>query len=216
MTRRPPAVIFLNGPKQSGKSSLALALQAHLRRQSLDYMVVAHADPLARATNALFYSEDPYLDMKDGKIKAEPIPGFEHVKKFRDVVVEDGNDTYRDSRATPYVLRDWLVALGHMVRTILGKDALSRILLNVMKANSQYYVGYIVEGARTPEDIELIRDFMEPDNCILFRIHREGTNFEGDLGGYISAPGCAAFDLQNNATIDDLVNLAVEKINAQD
>lgn len=202
--KRPYQIIFLNGPSQVGKSTLAAAMQSALKRRSLDYMIGAHSDPLARACISLLFQEDPWINLKDGAIKAAPIPGFEHRHSFDE-----------NTAARQYNLRDFMIAFGHFVRKELGADALSRILCRAIQANEQYYTGAIIEGVRTPEDIEFIRDFIGAEHCLLLRIHRPGHGFERDLGGYVEQPGCAAFDINNDASLDDLLNTAMEKFDAE-
>lgn len=210
-----PSVIFLCGPKGVGKSTLALALQRHFRNNLyVDYMMLGCSEPLNRATVALHYSSDPFIDLKDQAIRKEPLPNFAHVKKFDDTMVEVKGQMVRDMEARPYVLRDWQIGLGNFIRNTLGKDALSRILLHIMKENEQYYLGFILEGVRFPEDIDTMLEHFGKENCVLIRIHRDGLSFEGDLGGYLNDPGCAAFDVENNATLDDLLTQTLEKLNA--
>jgi energy-coupling factor transporter ATP-binding protein EcfA2 len=207
--KRPYQIIFLNGPQGVGKSTLAVAMQSALKRRSLDYMIGAHADPLTRACISLLFQEDPWINLKDGAIKSAPIPGFEHVRTL------GSPDSVGQRFDRQYVLRDFMIALGHFVRKELGADALSRILCWAIQANEQYYTGAIIEGVRTPEDIEFIRDFIGAEHCLLLRIHRPGHGFERDLGGYVEQPGCAAFDINNDASLDELLNTAMEKFDAE-
>jgi len=201
-----PKIVFLNGPKEVGKTTIANALSRCYVGKSL---IVAHADPLAWATAEMFWSSgDMIVSLKDAKIKRGPLPGFDHVVYSHLTAVDI---------KIPYTVRDWLVALGHFTRKELGEDALSRILLRRMIENEGFIEYFIVEGTRTNEDIEAIVKHYGATNCLVVRLFREGHTFEGDLGYYIETekyPDIPFLDLHNDGTVEDAVNAIVEKLDA--
>lgn len=231
-----PTIIFLNGPKEVGKTSVARMLMSEFPGKA---MIVAHADPLAWATSEMFWSGgDMVAPLKDSEVKKGPLPGFDHVLKStaaEPIVGEIKTEPYVvdgkivghtlkspfpkvNSLSRPYTVRDWMIALGHFTRQQLGLDALSRLLLRRMIENEGFIQYFIVEGCRTNEDIETIVEHYGPTSCLVVRLYREGRTFEGDLGYYIEPEKYKAIkflDLHNDGLLEDVVDTIVENINAE-
>ena len=218
-----PFILFLNGPREVGKSSVAVRLASKFPGRT---HIIAHADPLAWATSEMFWSGgDMVAPLKDSEVKRGPLPGFDHVQ-HPEGILEPPKYIYHAEHVTlenmppvrTYTVRDWLIALGHFTRAQLGPDALSRILLRRMVENEAFVKLFIVEGCRTSEDIETIVEHYGPQCCLVVRLFREGHSFEGDLGYYIPPekyPAVEFLDLHNNGTLEEVVDVLVEKLNAK-
>lgn len=185
-----PCIIYINGPAQSGKTTLADALQ----RQALSASVVQLpfplweiADLVLRSTGQLKDVDEP-LDFASQAVKAA-------------LIIPEGTHRWRD----------FLVEQANLLRKFFGPDVLSRICAET--SHKLFIRGIdtiIYPNVRTTEDVAALIPLAPKREQVLIQLHRDGTTWENDNGYYLPAlPGILTLSLPNNGTPAEMITMAL-------
>lgn len=152
-------VIFLNGPPSSGKDTLANALRRHDPKRFTTY---AMKRPMQMALTEFLGLN--YLD----------------VMKWNTDPVEKGQ-----SQAALYGA-SWRATQIHFAETFakpfFGKDVFGKLAVYYL-TQSAMPITVISDSGFRDECIPVVK-YLQPKNCLLIRLHREGCTFAGDSRSY--------------------------------
>lgn len=158
-----PTLLFFNGPKGVGKSTLAKILcEKEIERSQ----IISYVEPVARVAHTLFFP-DTHIgpDFGDQGVKSSPLP------------FTDGSHT----------VRDFFIDFGLWLRNKYGPEFLGRLAADTTQALSPYYHHFIFENVRLSGDIEPVVRKMQTSAAII-HVEREGHLWENDQYSYIRLP----------------------------
>lgn len=173
-------LILLNGPPRSGKDALAGEVARQLRELLNDskYPQLIHEKlsyPLKRGVAAIF---DKSLD---------------ELERSKDMINPDLFErSYRRAQ----------IDLFHWLERTHGPDVLGQ-LFAARTRNSKNEIIIVSDCGRADEVHSACLGFA-PSNCQLFRIHRDGTDYSGDIRSYVKnteAYGLDSKDVSNNGDL---------------
>jgi hypothetical protein len=173
---RLPTFTFLNGPAGVGKTTLADLLT----KQDVSMEWLSFATPLREALRAIFYYNDPHIDLRDPLIKTKPIPLCPPFWTHRKFMID---------------LADWL-------RQSTNDRLLGDIAKRAVERSLDYFSRFIFDDARTIGDVAPFIDGYGSENCLLILLERRGvTHLPGDVGSdsqLAKLPGIQRIVLSNN------------------
>lgn len=174
-----PKILLLNGPPKSGKDTVVKELVPYLRFQHLKF-----AMPIKRAVAGL-------LDVGEGAL--------ESYKDIQSSVLQHRGTSTKEYRDTP---RQLLIALSEtLLKPRYGDDIFGRIFWQHAK-NSAYEL-IIASDCGFESEVERVVANAGKANCILVRVHRNGTSFDGDSRSFLRDGICTTWDINNNSTIHE-------------
>lgn len=192
-----PRLIFLNGPSQSGKTTIAnmlIDLDAGIE-------VYHHAQPLWAMLECIQSGGDFSGDPTDE-------PDYES-QEFKDSLVPFYPGLKQSMN--PPTQREVLIQLGRWVRAAFGNEKLGAMAATWTGSALDFCDSVVYPAVRTPDDLGPLVRAAGKDACILLRIYRTGCEFTGDVGDYINphdvdsaAYGLRTVDIHNDGTEDEL------------
>ena len=177
-----PCVIFINGPKRSGKDTLANYLVETFRGVGF----VQASRFLKEQTNALYGC--PHL----------PWDWWEDTKDVP-------NDTFEGMSPR----QAWIDVSERRTKPIHGKEFYGNLVVGHMRQHSAR--AWISDCGYEDEAAPILRAFGS-DRCRLVRIHRDGHSFDGDSRTFIKLPGVETIDFTNNGTRGEFFSQANRKL----
>lgn len=185
-----PSMIYLNGPKGSGKTTLANLLQTaypSVAQVQFPLPLWEIADSILHQSGRLKDTDEP-LDFASQEVKAKLI-----------------NPDRR-----PETWRDFLIAQGKLLRNYFGHDILSRIAAESSKVLFMQNIQTIIyPNVRTMEDLASLIPLAPKREQVLIRLERDGTTWDGDLGSYLDTVPFMTITLSNNSTPEELLKTAL-------
>lgn len=185
-----PRMIYLNGPKGCGKTTLAEGLNLTNPNGivQIDFPVPLWtiADDILNQLGTLKDTDIP-LDFTKPDVKGT-------------LIHADG----------PYRWREFLVEQANVLRKYFGPTVLGRIAAR--SAKTFFLQGFdtaIFPNVRTPDDLVPLMALEPRREQVLIRIEREGATFENDNGQYIVPEGIMSITLSNNGTPAELITAAL-------
>lgn len=142
-----PKYTFITGANGSGKTTLAnLLFDSVMGLQSFSF-----AAPIDDGIRAMFYGNDPLVNLKDEAAKLEPVPGFPAV-----------------------TLREAKNKFGDALRSIFGPLAMGEIALSKVKLDDGYFERFVFDDARRLADVRPIVEAYGKENTLMIDIMRPG------------------------------------------
>ena len=157
-------VIFLNGPRKSGKDTAA----NHIQKEWPDARLMKFASPLKASLRAFFGVSDALWKELEG-------PG--------------NNDAKLVHRPEFFGL-SWVDALiwysEEMMKPKFGADIFGQLAFDKMLAMHPSPVT-VFSDCRFSDEMRVIIKQYGSVNCHVFQLHRDGCTFTGDSGSYLRA-----------------------------
>lgn len=184
-----PTLIYINGPKGCGKTTLAEALCSY----SAGVCQVQFPTPLWEIADGILHqlgrmndTEEP-LDFTSQDIKAS-------------VISPGGTVTWRS----------FLVEQANVLRKYFGPTVLGDIASRSAKSLLLQGMDTVVfPNVRTDEDLIPLVPLVGRRQQILIRIERNGCDWSNDNGHYIAPKGLVSITLSNNTTPAELIMSAL-------
>jgi len=164
MSSKPHQVIFLNGPRRSGKDQAAKYIIA-------EFISVRHkkfAGIMKRALKEFFgIKEDLWKRLEhegSGQLKLQPLPEL--------------------------LGMSWVEALiwfsEEVMKPKFGSDVFGQLLAREMIGPTSNYLTVISDSRFTEEALPVVEAY-GPTNCHVFQLFRDDLTFMGDTGSYMCA-----------------------------
>lgn len=188
-----PKLIYINGPKGCGKTTLADLLTT---TNPNGICQVQFPMPLWEIADGMLHlmgrlsDTDPPLDFASPDVKAAMI---------------NPNDMPGGPR-----WRDFLVDQANLLRKYFGPQVLGIIAARSTSIYEMQGMDTIIfPNIRTHDDLIPLLPLAPRRDQVLIRLEREGATFEGDNGSYISPEGILSITLSNNGTTTELLTAAL-------
>lgn len=205
MTINLPLFVFVNGPPESGKSTLCRLLAESLPsvwRESF-------AEPIRAMILTTFFPDqgpiDYSIDLRDANVKAAqllPLAGIEPS-------VQHGIIMDLTVRAA---MINWS---ENYMKRFFGDEIFGKLAYRRCQEQAHFYDTFLFDDSGFVPEAQFIIDQVGAARCALIRLHREGTSFAGDSRGYIQLP-CQSIDLQNDGSPTDLLRQVEAVFGAHD
>jgi hypothetical protein len=194
-----PHIIFLNGPPESGKSTLAHMI---LNQDQSSY-IEAFAEPLRQMVYTTFFPEEGPIDYS--------IELHDHQTKRENMYLKAKLDFEdRDLSDLPNLdIRDTMIGFADYLRASFGQDILGRLLFKRIVDLTMYHSHFLIEDTYFPEEAKFLVNRVGPSACHLIRIHRAGTEFKRDGRNYISLPEVQTLDIHNDGTPEQMFDIVM-------
>jgi len=187
-------VIFFNGPPGCGKDTIS-------NMYAKDFYHIKMAAPLKVGCYNLFFGINDH--------KLSPMEIVDSLENFKEDKVLPENDL---------TWRQFLIETSenHM-KPLFGDDIFGRIVRDSMKHIEDFTdfnkKGFVVSDSGFVEEALPVIYEMDPENCVLIRLHRDGCDFSKDSRSYIELEeyNVAQYDVQNNGTVEECV-LSIDSI----
>lgn len=177
--------VLLNGPPRSGKDMLTAHLAPYIKFRHMKF-----AAPIKRAVAGL-------LD-----IGVSEIEGI----KDKETAMLRYADSMRDG-----TVRQLLILMSEtLLKPYYGDDFFGRVFWQQAKNGADDLV-IASDCGFEPEVRRLTNNAGQP-NCLLLRIHREGTTFTGDSRSYLPDGLCETIDIHNNDSMHMLTMMVLRTI----
>jgi hypothetical protein len=171
--------VLLNGPPHCGKDTAVQHLAPYITFQHLKF-----AAPIKRMVSALLGCTASTLE----EIKDTP----NRMLRF------ENHATSRDD--TP---RELLIALSEqLLKKRYGNSYFGNVLWSEAALSSSKL--FLVSDCGFSEEVGRLIHSAGAKNCLLIRIHRDGTNFDNDSRSYLNIPSVKTLDIPNNLSRHDL------------
>lgn len=167
-----PRYIFLNGPPESGKDTLAKLLVDRLPSAT----IFGFADPIRAALLATFHPNEiadlVTIDLKDSRVKRQLLPVFDS-----GLPLDIGTQN-----ATTY--REWMIAYSEQfMKPLLGEDIFARLAYRTILDNSLYWNHFIFSDCGFSIELEYLVRHLPKEEIAICHIRREGCSW--DSRGYV-------------------------------
>lgn len=174
-------IIFLNGPKSSGKDTAANYITSKYEN-SFHYKF---ALPLKESVHKMMGLEGSLESLEQYK---EDIIEYKLINSSLPNIMQNENGL---------TLREVYIYFSEQVmKPLFGEDIFGIIgTKNIENRNS--WLTAISDSGFAKEANPVIKKF-GAENCILLRIHRDGKTFSGDSRGYITLDNIKSYDLYNS------------------
>lgn len=138
--------------------------------------------PIKRAVAAL-------LDIRESDL--------ENYKDVQSNVLQHKDRITKEYRDTP---RDLLISASEdWLKPRYGDDFFGKIFWHHAKNSAEQLV--IASDCGFESEVERVVSNAGARNCILVRIHRDGTSFDGDSRSFLRDGLCDTWDIDNNGTL---------------
>lgn len=188
-----PKFTFINGPPGSGKSTLAELLVKNdgtLYRESF-------ANPIRDMVYAVFFPDEGPIsftfDLRDGETKKKRLPSH---------IMHPDADNSRHLISN----RDVMMSFSEeWMKPQFGDDVFGRLALARCKEQEDFYDRFVFDDSGFAGEAEYIIEQEGASNCLLIRLYRDGTSFNGDSRSHIQLrPDVQYLDIQNDSSIEEL------------
>lgn len=189
-----PFFLFINGPAGSGKDTLAKLIAA----AEPGAYIESFAEPIRSMIYSVFFPNDGPItythDLRDQKVKASPMPypafdAYYHTKEQKH-----------------YTIRQEMIAFSEeYMKRRYGPMVFGKLLWDRVQEQAMFSKHFLIADSGFVPEAEYLISKVGPQNCALIRLHREGCTYSGDSRGYIELSDVTAIDMQNNGSLDDLL-----------
>lgn len=155
--------VLLNGPRRSGKSSCAAAIQ-NSRRIDASISVIGMSFHLKRFVHGIYMGRRGFALDPDH---------FDATKEHPQEIL--GGRSWREA---------YIHYSERVIKPLHGNDWFGRMLLRQAKEDAADIV--VVPDSGFREEAEILIKDVGAGNVLLIRLHREGHGFAGDSRGYVS------------------------------
>lgn len=188
-----PRFIFLNGPKASGKTTLATLLCS----EDPEMLLVSHIDPVRMMLMSIFYPDD--LMAGSG-----PDLSSETLKRLQ---IPLGGEVFADENPGCVLShREWMVQAQWWLRKLHGEDILARLADATVQRNEYFYQRFIFDGSREEEDITFFSRKYGAASCLIVQLYRKDTSWSDDIGKYHAPLGVPLLSIMNNDSPLSMLN----------
>ncbi len=175
-----PKFLFLNGPPKSGKDTIVKELVQYTKFQHIKFSM-----PMKRAIAGL-------LDIREADV--------ETYKDVTSPVLQRVGTTQKEYRDT---LRELLIAFSEdFLKVKYGNDIFGRIFWQHAKQSAFQLI--ISSDCGFEEEVERVISNAGAHHCRLVRLHRDGTDFDGDSRSYLRDGLCSTWDITNDGTVHEV------------
>ncbi len=111
----------------------------------------------------------------------------------------------------PNTVRELLIAISEeFLKPRYGQDFFGRIAVREAGQSTNNLLLYSDCGF-APEVEHVVRA-VGPSNCLLFRMYRDGCNYDKDSRSYLSVDMCPTIDIYNNDTVHNTTMVCLSRI----
>lgn len=192
-------VIILNGPPGSGKDAVGGALNTKLTWDfGFKSDVIKFATGLKEALSSIFYLvDDEYKTFFESKEKDKPQERF-FGRVPREILIS--------------LSEDW--AKKQFGAGIFGKTLGKYIKYENELFFNDPYDFIVITDCGFNEELEGFFEWVSPEDCYLYNLHRDGTSFKNDSRNYVKSDKVLLNkDLHNNGTIEDVLKEILQDLN---
>ncbi len=170
-------LLLLNGPPKCGKDTVVRELVPYIKFRHMKFSM-----PMKRALAGL-------LDISEADV--------ENFKDVRSSVLQRAGTETKENRDT---LRDFLIDFfDNYLAKRYGEDILGRMFWQHAKNSPEQLI--VASDCGKLAEVERVVSNAGRRNCVLVRIHRNGTTFDGDNRSYMPDNLCDTWDINNNGTL---------------
>jgi hypothetical protein len=183
-----PKFTFINGPKESGKGTLAKLLRA----SDPNIFIESFAQPIRDALIATFWPEESIcssfnLTDTDVKKRDMPLPPRHPL--------------------TPNTIRDAMISFSEdWMKPRWGEDVFGKLALRRCQENEIFYSRFVFDDCGFTEEVNHIVKAAGAESCLILRLDRPGHSFVGDSRNYVNIPDVNLIPLLNDASPEDLLS----------
>lgn len=185
-------IILLNGPPRCGKDTIAEALEAYFFK---------------RDSNGLFFLDANIIHEKFSQPLKDGVKAIYSLPASIEATKDES-----DERLLGATYRSAQISLFHHLSRMHSNTVLGQLFsARVGKRNGVFIVS---DAGRFDEIFPAIKEF-DANDCVLFRIHRDGTSFANDIRQYVTNTdiiGIKSFDVDNNGSIDAVVLTIIDTL----
>lgn len=183
-----PKLLLLNGPPKSGKDTIVKELTQYLKFQHLKFSM-----PIKRAVAAL-------LDIRESDL--------ENYKDVGTPILQPAGTTLKEYRDTP---RNLLIAMSEdLLKPRYGDDFFGRVFWQHAKQSASQLI--IASDCGFESEIERVVSNAGSRNCIIIRLHRTGTTFDGDSRSYLRDGICPTWDITNDGSVHEATMMVLRLV----
>lgn len=187
-----PLFVFVNGPPESGKSTLCKLLtdsQPSVWQEGF-------AEPIrAMILSTFFPDQGPLeysIDLKDAKVKASPLLALAGIDPG---IPAAGGLTVRRA------MIEWS---DNYMKRLFGPAIFGQLAYRRCQEQAHFYETFIFDDSGFVHETQFIIDQVGAARCFLIRLHREGCTYDSDSRSYIDLP-CSSADIVNDGTEAELL-----------
>lgn len=169
----PIRIVAFNGPAGSGKDSACLMLAEHANALHIK-MSAPMKDIVEAATG---YSRE--------EIRTQQDKLFYNGKSLREHQI--------------ILFNNWMAQFGDDVLAQILVRTLRRNMINAVVDSGGMLPLFVLSDCGRQPELNALVDLVGKDNVLLFRLHREGFTFEGDIREYVYSDAIPSVDIYNDA-----------------
>lgn len=188
-------VIFINGAPRSGKDTAGEILQTYINNEHRKHHAVRFkfAEPLKQAAHCLFgqVSHAAYFEnFKDHKLDAF------HGMTPREVYIKLSEEFVKPNFSEDF----------------FGQVCVSRIKRKQEMMEKSTELTTLITDSGFESEAKPVMNFVGVENCLLVRVLREGTSFQGDSRSHVQLNGVRTISVDNNGTVGDFQDNLIKAV----
>lgn len=191
-----PRFLFINGPADSGKSTLAELLcssQPRVWRESF-------AEPIRQMIYSVFLPEqgpvDYLINLRDGPTKQKLLADLARL----------------DNEHAAGTVRQTMIDFSELfMKPRFGNDVFGNLCYQRCMAQDHWYDHFVIDDSGFAAEAQYVVAKEKAENCCLIQLHRAGCDFSGDSRSYVELFGVRTIVLDNDgAPAEMLATLQLE------
>lgn len=182
-------IFLFNGPPSCGKDTI---VENAIKRTNDLWVLEKFAYPLKKGMRDI-------LSLSDSEYEYYDSPGVKDQPQERFFGVSP---------------RNFQINLSELFfKPTFGEDIFGRLMVDRIKRRKNYQKEiFLVSDSGFESEAKVLLDEFGKENVFLFRINREGCDYNNDSRGYIELPGISRIDIENNSTLESLYENSMKMI----
>ena len=190
-------IFLFNGPPGSGKDTIANIFKDIVK----DVYLYKMAYPLKEGSHKLLGLVGSLEELEP--IKENPI-NFGLLDDF----VENNHHLIKPLKLIDdsIDLRQFYIHLSeNVMKPLFGNDIFGKLAVQYITQSKNKFVA--ISDCGFESEVKPLIEHYGKDNFVLVRLHREGKSFANDSRNYIDISGVQTYDVQNNGTMEELIDI---------